>query len=397
MKSDCFCIVPFVSLYRSHDSNVYPCPVMASYPEMELTTADNTLSGAWYSEKFVQFKKDMLEGRTNKICMQRCLQHVNSCRTYFGTELLPYVEKDIELFEQTGTQAFKLLSNDIFDTNKCNLKCIYCNADYSFLHSKDYVLKTAQHWDSFVTEFSSYYKDLKELWLASGESVLQSKYYYILNTLLANGKTDVHINFITNMTSLGTPSMYDLLAKFERVTVFVSVDGDKHVTEFLRQNSNYENIIKNLKVIMQYNKFKIILQPVMSNINILYFPKFHYQMVQLGLLKRDNVRYYVLNSPAHFNIKVLPEALKKKVLVEYEPYVKWLLEEENIDVSANNEHPVVKVQKMLQYMQTGELRPEWFGALHTFLMENNLINNFKEAFPELQELYYASKIHATKN
>ena len=48
-------------------------------------------------------------------------------------------------------------------------------------------------------------------------------------------------------------------------------------------------------------------------------------------------------------------------------------------------------------MQTGKLRPEWFGALHTFLKENNLINNFKETFPELQELYYASKIHATKN
>ena len=199
------------------------------------------------------------------------------------------------------------------------------------------------------------------------------------------------------MTSLGTPSMYDLLAKFDRVTVFVSVDGDKHVTEFLRQNSNYENIINNLKTIMSYNKFKVILQPVMSNINILYFPKFHYQMVQLGLLKKDNVRYYVLHSPVHFNIKVLTEALKRKVLAEYESYMKWLLEDESVNTSANNEHPAVKVKKMLEYMQTGKLRPEWFGALHTFLKENNLINNFKETFPELQELYYASKIHATKN
>lgn len=199
------------------------------------------------------------------------------------------------------------------------------------------------------------------------------------------------------MTSLGSPNMYDLLAKFDRVTVFVSVDGDKQVTEFLRQNSNYENIISNLKTVMSYNKFKIILQPVMSNINILYFPQFHYEMVKLGLLKKDNVRYYILNTPMHFNIKVLPETLKNKVIAEYELYIKWLLEEKNIDTSANNEHPVVKVQKMLEYMQKGKLRPEWFGALYTFLMENDLINNFKEAFPELQELYYASKIHATKN
>jgi hypothetical protein len=148
---------------------------------------------------------------------------------------------------------------------------------------------------------------------------------------------------------------------------------------------------------MSYNKFKVILQPVMSNINILYFPKFHYQMVQLGLLKKDNVRYYVLHSPVHFNIKVLTEALKRKVLAEYESYMKWLLEDESVDTSANNEHPAVKVKKMLEYMQTGKLRPEWFGALHTFLKESNLINNFKETFPELQELYYASKIHATKN
>ena len=183
MKPECFCIVPFVSLYRFHDNNIYPCPVMASYPEMRLTSADNTLSGAWYSEKFVQFKKDMLEGKTNSICSKRCLQHVNSCRTYFGQELLPYVKDEIELFEQTGKQEFKLLSNDIFDSNKCNLKCVYCNADYSFLHSKTYALKSAQDWKSFTTEFSSYYKDLKELWLASGESVFQPKYYYILNTL----------------------------------------------------------------------------------------------------------------------------------------------------------------------------------------------------------------------
>ena len=397
MKSECFCIVPFVSLYRFHDNNIYPCPVMASYPEMRLTSADNTLSGAWYSEKFVQFKKDMLEGKTNSICSKRCLQHVNSCRTYFGEELLPYVKDEIELFEQTGKQEFKLLSNDIFDSNKCNLKCVYCNADYSFLHSKTYALKSAQGWNSFTTEYSSYYKDLKELWLASGESVLQHKYHYILKTLLANNKKDVHINFITNMTSLGSPNMYDLLAKFDRVTVFVSVDGNKQVTEFLRQNSNYENIISNLKTVMSYNKFKIILQPVMSNINILYFPQFHYEMVKLGLLKKDNVRYYILNTPMHFNIKVLSETLKNKVLAEYERYIKWLLEEKSIDTSANNEHPVIKVQKMLEYMQKGKLRPEWFGALYTFLVENDLINNFKEAFPELQELYYASKIHATKN
>jgi sulfatase maturation enzyme AslB (radical SAM superfamily) len=397
MKPECFCIVPFVSLYRFHDNHIYPCPVMASYPEMRLTSADNTLSAAWNSEKLTQFKKDMLQGKANDICTRRCFKHVNSCRTYFGEELLPHVKEEIKLFEQTGVQDFKLLSNNIFDSNKCNLKCVYCNADYSFLHSKNYALKTTQDWDSFTTEFSSYYKDLKELWLASGESVLQHKYHYILNTLLTHNRKDVHINFITNMTSLGAPNMYDLLAKFDRVTVFVSVDGDKPVTEFLRQNSNYENIINNLKTIISYNKFKIILQPVMSNINILYFPKFHYHMVQLGLLKKDNVRYYVLDSPMHFNIKVLPEALKKKVLVEYEPYIKWLLEEENINTSANNEHPVVKVQKMLDYMQKGKLRPEWFGALYAFLMENDLINNFKEAFPELQELYYASKIHATKN
>jgi hypothetical protein len=199
------------------------------------------------------------------------------------------------------------------------------------------------------------------------------------------------------MTSLGTPNMYDLLAKFDRVTVFVSVDGDKPVTEFLRQNSNYENIVNNLKTIISYNKFKIILQPVMSNINILYFPKFHYHMVQLGLLKKDNVRYYVLDSPEHFNIKVLPEALKKEVLAEYEPYMQWLLEQRDADISANNELPVIKVKKMLEYMQTGKLEQEWFSALYTFLLESNLINKFKESFPELQELYYASKIHATKN
>ena len=116
----------------------------------------------------------------------------------------------------------------------------------------------------------------------------------------------------------------------------------------------------------------------------------------MNLLERTSVRYYILNTPAWFNLRVLPQKIKNKVIKIYNEYIQWLQQEPILDISANNEPPIIKIKNMLNYMNK-DCDQLHFAEFYSFLKHENLVNVFKQTFPELLDLYYESKLHSTKN
>ena len=393
--NDNFCIIPWVSLYRFIDGNIYPCPVMSSYTDMILTSGYTPLSAAWFSEKLNKFKQDMLDGKRNIICDTRCNKHVNSCKKYFGTSLLNEALSSVALFKKDN--PFKLRAVNIIESNKCNFKCLYCNESYSNLHSKDRTIKKSYEFDLFKVEFIEQIENLKEIWFASGESVIQDSYYWILDTLIKHNKQNsIKLFFITNLSKkeYKQRDVFAILNKFESVKVFGSLDGDNKINSLLRVNSNFNDIINNIKHIKQYKNITFYLQPVLSNLNILQFPDFHKQMVEEGILRIDNIRYYVLNSPSHFRIDVLPVKYKQRVIKRYTDYIEWLKGNSISDEYPNNESPI---KKLLHIIDVIKKEPKNKHLFFANLYNKVLCNLNITDYPEFLDIYNEAKLHALRH
>jgi len=347
-----FCILPWSHLYFFTDGFAYPCPKLAGDSKFRLGKNDDSIEALWNSDVLKTMRMRMLQNKNIPECDLHCNDNISSCKKHVGLDLLEYVQSNIiGTLADGSSPKVTLIGANIIDSNLCNLKCVYCHKNYSSKHFDGTILKGINDGTEI---YSTYFNNLKEIWLAGGEPVLHEMSYKILLRLIDENKTDIRLRVITNLshTSYKGNDFYKLLSKFKNAIVFGSWDMDGQIGEYIREGSDSNKIKNTINYINSLN-IRFYLQPVISIFNIMFLHDFHVRLFEEKLIKKDNVRYYPLTEPDYYRISILPDDIKFKISEDLYSYIDWINQEKNIDNYANHEHPSLYVNRIIKLMNTG--------------------------------------------
>ena len=375
-----FCIVPWVHLYYFTDGFVYPCPSLAGNKDMCLGSTKDSPETLWNSKVLRELRVKMLKDEHIDSCFRECNGCLNSCKKYFGLDLIDKAEKSILNTLEDGTAEYNFIAWNLIESNICNLKCKYCSFQYSNLWDETKEVKRGLPYEDLISLYDKNYDTVQEIWFASGEPVIQKSTYYFLNKLLKDNKTNVRIRFITNLmkTDYMGQNIYDLLKQFKDVIVFGSWDLSGPRGEFIRTNSNSQTIKNTIKQIND-KQIPFILQSVMSIFNLYYYPEFHKELYEENLIKKDNIRYYNLHGPFKYRYSILPLKIKDSIKEKLLEYKNWL--GTDLDPFPNRESPLSVIDKIIETLYNGKWGHWGFSEeenknqYNLFLKENLL--NFK--------------------
>jgi len=314
-----------------------------------------TLEEVWNSEYMQTARTNMLNGNKISDC-RRCYKNeeINAYsyrqRTLAETSMgvSSYIKEitDDDIVVQTAPNYY-----DLRFGNLCNLKCVMCGPHYSSEHQAEF--------ENFYNEIAEYPEDIKNnalnsiginpnteagnewletlpvyggdklydwadstdifdkiitavsknttkiIYLTGGEPTIVEGNFRMLKTLVDNEHCN-HITVIinTNCTNLNT-NFYNILYKFKKVLLNVSIDGVGETIEYIRYPSKWEQIDKNLNKIVndinekELTRFQISFASVVQLLNA-------FNLEEL-------VKYYLeLKSKSNYpdNITIVPTILE---------------------------------------------------------------------------------------
>ena len=103
--------------------------------------------------------------------------------------------------------------------------------------------------DNLFDPFKSYLKDIEDFYFAGGEPLITDKHYDILDHLIAENKTNALLQYNTNLSNLNykKKSIIDYWKQFKLVQVRASLDHYGDRAEYIREGTDWNLIIENLK------------------------------------------------------------------------------------------------------------------------------------------------------
>ena len=346
---DTVCILPWISLDRNsekHDTPFGPCCLFQS----EEPTHD--FDAYWNGNELKQLRHQMIQGQKPSGCW-KCYnderlgkksmrQSVNESR----------LDPHVELLNKSGDELrpvqIKLLSGA-----SCNLACRMC---VSHVSSKVYKV-----WEEVGIPVKEPYKydelsdqiirknanTVRYIDLMGGEPFYNKKVQNLIQWLVDNNHSRHITIYVTTNAMLLNDQLIENLKKFEKVVVIVSLHavGKKH--EYIRPGAVWETIVSNIDK-LQKNRLNVLVQPVISAINILCLPEL---IKWCDERKIHMTQMALVHEPKPLHPKNLPSSLKPLVDEQFRSFT----EEKATDSC------ISFVKKLDKYWKTKiyEYMPEW--------------------------------------
>ena len=271
-ENNTLCILPFIHLYSEPKGEMKPCCIADGF-DTPLDLKTTSIEDAFNSPQMNQLRKDMVEGKRNKVC-DVCYKKedlgADSPRTNFNKNTLwkmPEVNEDFSVESQ-----FQHI--DIRFSNLCNFKCRMCNHDFSSNWFEDYEkirpgyskdrTKVMRVSDTIVEDLIPHLSNLKSIYFAGGEPLIMPEHYKVLKYLYdtmplveqhwgTKRQLSIHYNTNLSVITYDEQSLIDLWSGFNRVFLSISCDGIGKVGEYQRVGFNHERFIENLQTIRKYS------------------------------------------------------------------------------------------------------------------------------------------------
>ncbi|MBK8698389.1 MAG: twitch domain-containing radical SAM protein [Saprospiraceae bacterium] len=217
--SKVFCMAPWVHLHALPDGKVYTCGMAATHTNHSIGDVhkNKDLSKAWNSYAMKRIRRNMLTGQASASC-KNCYEYEQLCnsseRLQFNQDFKHHVGRVLSTSFWGGLSETSILHLDIRFSNQCNLKCRICNASASSAWREEAIQMgyIQDHFPNVVratNDEASFWKlyvkllpHIEKIHFAGGEPLLMEEHYKTLEHLIAIGKTDTHISYNTNFSTL---------------------------------------------------------------------------------------------------------------------------------------------------------------------------------------------------
>ena len=153
---------------------------------------------------------------------------------------------------------------DLRISNNCNLSCVMCGPRYSSTWAREIGHDNAHLGYEVDVDIN---QDTYKIQLAGGEPFMIKKFAQLLGKII---NTDCEIVVNTNATIVTEP-LLEQLKRFKNVWIVVSLDGYGELNNRIRRGSDWNAIVKNIKMFMDTG-FTVLVNTVLQrdNVNHLY-------------------------------------------------------------------------------------------------------------------------------
>jgi len=325
-----FCVLPWMHLHVNTRNKVLPCCIAdkgEDYNEFPNST-DGDINEIMNSDVFKKIRSDMLNGEAVKHCSQ-CYElekySSHSSRKHSNNK---YLTPDLEnrIINETasdGEYDFDVLYFDTRFSNVCNYKCRMCGAGAStkWYEDVDYSIKGPYISIDNIKEYCDsnieYFKNLKYVYFAGGEPLVQTQHYEFLEWCIENN-LDPELYYQSNGSILkyGKYDILDLWSNFSKVTYSVSIDCFGEVGEYIRTGYQDKKVKENLRKVCDFfgsNK-EITINSTFMVYNALFITDFFDEIDLEPWVINNNVYPQLLIYPEYLQPKVLPKELKEKAV-----------------------------------------------------------------------------------
>lgn len=314
-----FCIQPFVNTttrikgqnnvccnIAKEDSNIsHETPVEFFNSGRVKKMRENLLLGIKLKECQPCYNQEKLSNNSHRIEYNKYYNIKNS-------QTNEYYDKIIKKLRFTN------LKNPIYAelhiSNLCNLKCLSCNElDSSRFHSENKKLGVSKDLKVNYSKIdhakynaldSVIKKGLLFLDVRGGETLMVPEVKKILYEIDSKTAKNITLKIQTNGTIMPDQAWLDIMKKFKRTKLNVSVDAFGSDNDYVRFPSNWQKIMKTIYCLKK-NNIKFIINTVVSNLNIMLLDKLFHWIQENKYLNY----FYILESPKHYQPTNLPQSL----------------------------------------------------------------------------------------
>lgn len=318
------CPIPWVDVeVMGAKNSVLPC---CKYKQT-VGAIDNDLSKTWSNDQYQIIRTDLLEGRKHDNC-SACDVGADSfsykkwkTRSYLKSGILDNVDLDNPQPKVMHLSGF---------SNTCNLACRMCDPGSS---SKLQGLANTTVLGKYLgTGYNDYKVDIdslrnsmsqvEQLSITGGEPFLDKPVTDFIESLHGH-PTIKNIHFSTNMSVLNLRLLDALTRLNVNVSFSVSIDGPKHVHEYIRHGSNYDQMLDNIKYIASNYNFKFNINTTISAYNAGYVPETIESLYNLtkycGIILRD-IMFSPVLVPEYLHPGVLPKDVKEQYIAKLKSF-----------------------------------------------------------------------------
>jgi sulfatase maturation enzyme AslB (radical SAM superfamily) len=337
-KADAFCILPWIHMSFQPYGEVFTCCARGPKAKALGNTKTQAAHEIWNSDAMKTLRKDMLAGRRREDMCGNCYQmesvQLKSSRQIFNEMFAKYIEPKVAATQSDGSlQEMQFVYWDFRFSNICNFRCRMCGSHNSsawepeaikiwFLDDRS-VQADPQKLFQIAEQQIPYVERIN---FAGGEPLLMIEHYKILQALISAGKTNVPLDYSTNLSVLGYQE-YDVIQLwqcFTNLNISPSIDHFGAKAEYIRKGTRWENIVENARrVRAEVPWAKMQPSVTVSLYNILDITEIHEHLYELGIIARSDPSAFYLNllrSPVHLQISVLPKNLKDIALEKIYAY-----------------------------------------------------------------------------
>lgn len=322
------CSLPWTGFSNDPDGKVRPCCIYKGHitdennnPYYVQTTSVKDI----FSSKYMStLRHEFRQGIKPAACETCITDEANGVFSKRQTYNKPSTTYDFNLEPEFPVEYQMILSN------ACNLKCRSCtpshsstwqaehkilfgHTGYSMPHSQpgsrqSVLWETRKDWMQSV----------ERLEIVGGEPFYIRQWQELWNELIQQGNSNnISIDMSTNCTIYGGEILKEIIPKFSRIGLGISIDGIGDVFDYLRHpgkwNEVKENILKynDLVESIPNNKFGVSYSHTISWVNAWTLPEFH-QWANINTPKFkiwDNI----VHSPSHMSLIMLPKSAKEKI------------------------------------------------------------------------------------
>lgn len=312
-KSKTFCILPFIHQEIQQNGKVMLCcQAQDSAPLGNLS--ESTPSELWNCESIKTSRLKLLNNKWPKdcgTCKRDEAEGFQSMRETSNKAFKQHSDSPIHMLEDGEMPNFELKFIGIRHSNFCNLKCIYCDHNYSTSWGFDPITKEVQtpfpdENKGLIDYIEQHTDGLEEIYIAGGEPLIDFRHLELLELLVKEKAPKIRLVYNSNLTSLKIKGvdLIPLWKNFKYVSISASIDDFGTRFEKIRSGAKWSTVSKNLHKLIE-NQIELEIFVTVTTKNYIYLTDFFRHLnLEFGI-PLTNIVLNILRSPESLNIQSL--------------------------------------------------------------------------------------------